>query len=73
MYWLTWIWLDIDECVTTPGICQYNCTNIVGGYYCSCPTGYQLVNGHNCAGKPLKYWETRLIVLCFLPCTGCHT
>ena len=55
MYWLTWICLDIDECVTKPGICQYNCTNIAGGYYCSCPTGYQLLNGHNCSGSNDNY------------------
>jgi len=43
--------LDIDECTVNPGICEHTCTNIVGGYFCSCPTGYQLVNGHNCSGK----------------------
>ena len=48
---IEWLNLDIDECTVNPGICEHTCTNIVGGYFCSCPTGYQLVNGHNCSGN----------------------
>ncbi|XP_053380898.1 uncharacterized protein LOC123562053 [Mercenaria mercenaria] len=33
--------VDQDECLT-PGICQHNCHNTVGSYYCSCNDGYRL-------------------------------
>jgi len=42
--------LDINECLI-PEICQHNCTNIAGGYFCSCHQGYRLINGHNCTGS----------------------
>jgi len=42
---------DHDECAANPGLCEYQCHNRVGGYYCTCATGYQLVDGHNCNGK----------------------
>ena len=41
---------DVDECAT-PGRCQHECHNLVGGYHCTCDTGYRLVNGHNCTGR----------------------
>ena len=31
---------DMNECATTPWVCQQNCTNTVGSYICSCGTGY---------------------------------
>ena len=42
--------IDVDECAT-PGRCQHICNNIVGGFFCSCDPGYQLVKGVNCTGK----------------------
>ena len=42
--------IDFDEC-TMVGICEHNCTNIVGGYHCSCQVGFALVGGQNCTGK----------------------
>ena len=41
---------DVDECAT-PGRCQHICNNRVGGFFCTCNEGYQLVNGINCTGK----------------------
>ncbi|XP_040927833.1 adhesion G protein-coupled receptor E2-like [Betta splendens] len=37
---------DIDECVTTPGICgtYENCVNTIGSYTCSCQTGFIATN-----------------------------
>jgi Calcium-binding EGF domain len=32
--------VDINECATTPWVCQQKCTNTIGGYNCSCGTGY---------------------------------
>ena len=42
--------IDVDECATL-GRCQHICNNIVGGFFCTCNEGYQLVNGVNCTGK----------------------
>ena len=42
--------LDFDVC-SIPGMCSHICNNTNGGYFCSCPLGYRLVNGHNCTGK----------------------
>ena len=47
---------DVNECAT-PGLCQHTCHNLVGGYHCTCDTGYRLVNGHNCTGKFLCFNE----------------
>jgi len=46
----TYPYVDINEC-DIPGICDHMCHNTYGGYYCTCPDGYRLVNGHGCAGK----------------------
>lgn len=47
---------DINECEDDPGICQYNCTNTVGGYQCFCPPGYRASKDTNkCEGK---YWKS---------------
>ena len=42
--------VDFNEC-TIPGLCQQNCTNSIGGYYCFCQVGFNLIAGHNCTGK----------------------
>jgi len=44
---------DINEC-DIPGICDHMCHNTYGGYYCTCPDGYRLVNGHRCSGMKLN-------------------
>lgn len=50
---------DIDECALPSGghTCSYHCSNVPGGYYCTCPpTGYILgPNGHTCLGL----WTSR--------------
>ena len=41
--------LDIDECTDFPTICSHNCTNIPGGYKCTCPPGKRSIdNGGLC-------------------------
>ena len=43
--------LDIDECSTDNGGCEFLCSNTESSYFCSCPSGYSLdSNGHNCTG-----------------------
>ena len=34
--------LDIDECSTSPSVCNMNasCSNTRGSYYCTCKVGY---------------------------------
>ena len=47
---------DIDECSTNGGLglCQQNCTNTIGSYFCSCNSGYTLGdNQSSCIGKIL--------------------
>lgn len=40
--------VDINECVTSPGICGVGaCSNSAGGYTCTCPSGY-VFNGTTC-------------------------
>jgi hypothetical protein len=41
---------DIDECVTGDANCGplQICTNMAGGYSCSCPAGHKLVGDHEC-------------------------
>ena len=46
--------IDVDECAI-PGRCQHICNNIVGGFFCSCNEGFQLVNGLDCTGKMISY------------------
>ena len=42
---------DINECERHNGLCEHNCHNTDGSYYCKCNRGYALsVNNHSCAG-----------------------
>ena len=61
--------IDIDEC-DTPGICGQLCTNTIGGFYCSCTVGYQLINGRNCTGKFFKVhaYKYNIYTVCFIQC-----
>lgn len=40
---------DIDECKLDSTLCEKECINTEGSYYCQCPSSYALaVNGKNC-------------------------
>ena len=42
---------DINECSRGTDLCDHNCHNTIGSYYCSCNTGYFLTaNGYSCHG-----------------------
>ena len=48
--------IDIDECAMDVNICEHNCTNIAGAYYCSCLDGYTAdQNEINCTGIIYTY------------------
>lgn len=43
---------DVDECANANGGCEGPCCNTVGGFYCRCPSGYQLQgDGKTCQGR----------------------
>ena len=43
---------DVDECAVGRDSCSHKCTNVEGGYTCSCETGYILSeNIFNCSGQ----------------------
>lgn len=41
---------DINECLSFNGGCEDQCTNTVGSYTCSCPTGFSLISHTACQG-----------------------
>ena len=46
---------DVDECVIDNGRCEQFCVNSVGGFYCQCAEGFQLLeDGRNCERKTLS-------------------
>ena len=46
--------LDIDECEEGTDGCDYNCTNTLGNYYCTCMDGYELESDNQtCTGSNL--------------------
>ena len=49
---LKFVYIDINECYTGTDLCEYNCTNTIGSYACSCDIGFQLnEDGLQCDGQ----------------------
>lgn len=46
---------DIDECSFSSYMCQYQCINTPGSYFCECPEGYQLQGNRLCQGIPVYF------------------
>lgn len=43
---------DMDECSFSEFLCQHECVNGPGSYYCICPSGYNLLDdSRSCQGK----------------------
>ena len=64
---------DIDECATGEALCGplQICTNLPGGYTCSCPSGHKLVGDHVCedidecaiGGSIVRKWLFLMLIL----------
>ena len=49
------LYIDINECTINISGCSQNCTNIIGGYHCSCYSGYQFAADlRSCLGELYK-------------------
>ena len=49
---LTVTLLDTNQCSTSNGGCDQNCTDVIPGHECSCSSGYALnSNGQTCSGE----------------------
>ena len=54
--------LDINECDTYKGGCEYQCNNNPGSYTCTCPTGFTSYSHTGCKGKSSVF----IIVIMYL-------
>ena len=54
---------DINECDTSNGGCDHNCSNSIGSYKCSCDAGYKLADDeHSCEGIERNCLNTSFII-----------
>ncbi len=50
--YILYTFLDIDECYFSMDICQHDCINTNGSYYCQCSEGYDLNDDNmTCTGN----------------------
>lgn len=46
---------DMDECSFSEFLCQHECVNQPGTYFCSCPAGYILLDDNrSCQGEAAR-------------------
>jgi Calcium-binding EGF domain len=57
------LFVDIDECEETKGICGIGkCKNTEGNFTCICPPGHQLLPDNTCVGKLLVGYLQNTII-----------
>ena len=57
---------DNDECSNGESMCTGTCTNIPGGYECTCDMGYELADdGYTCEGKTIKQFNIQSAEIVF--------
>ena len=56
--------VDINQCQENP--CEQICTDLEGGYECSCREGYQLLPGGRCTGERVAESFLKLFNLLWL-------
>lgn len=66
---------DMDECSFSEFLCQHECVNQPGSYFCSCPPGYVLLeDNRSCQGKTVQRgWieMTQMGIWMSLPVESC--
>lgn len=51
-----WSFADFNECQVENGGCSHTCLDLIGGYKCLCPLGFELASDDKtCQGQILIY------------------
>lgn len=68
--------LDMDECSFSEFLCQHECVNQPGSYFCSCPPGYVLLDDNrSCQGKTVQRDQkglTQMVICLSHPAGSCN-
>ena len=57
---VSYLMLDIDECALGTDGCEHMCTNFMGGYNCSCLSGYKLnADMNTCSGMLTRHRQKK--------------
>ena len=52
LYLLYFFFAEVHECLENAHLCEHNCTNTAGSYFCSCYPGYFLAsNNFSCTSE----------------------
>lgn len=66
----------MDECSFSEFLCQHECVNQPGSYFCSCPPGYVLLDDNrSCQGKIVQRGQkglTHMVIWMSQPAGPCN-